>query len=72
MFTIPMNPIVPAAQKINYLAVLSCLDNYQLPTTRNISELELINQKIYSWYCPDGIPEMPANKPDPYWYINYE
>ena len=66
-----MNPPVPAAQKINYLAVLSCLDNYQLPTTNNISELELFNQKIYSWYYHNGnIPQ--TNQQDPNWFVNYE
>ena len=62
---------VPAGARINYLAVLSILENYKLPTDDTLSVEEVINRKIYSWY----LQEQQDNSlllDDTGWFINYE
>ena len=60
-----------ATAHINYMAVLSQLENYIIPTTPNISVEEIINSRIYSWYLlsagdTDSIPD------DAGWFSSYE
>ena len=39
-----------ATAHINYISVLSQLENYIIPTTPNLSVDEIFNSRIYSWY----------------------
>ena len=62
---------VPAGARINYLSVLSILENYKLPTNDTLSVEEIINRKIYTWY----LQEQQDNSlllDDTGWFINYE
>jgi hypothetical protein len=64
-------PPTAASARINYIAVLSALENYIIPTTPNLSVEDVINSRIYSWYLlsagdTDAIPD------DTGWFINYE
>ena len=64
-------PPSTASAQINYIAVLSALENYIIPTTPNISVEEIFNSRIYSWYLlsagdTDTIPD------DAGWFSSYE
>lgn len=60
-----------ATAQINYISVLSQLENYIIPTTPNLSVEEIFNSRIYSWYLlsagdTDSIPD------DAGWFSSYE
>ncbi len=62
---------LPATEQINYISVLSALENYIIPTSPNMSVEDIFNSRIYSWYIltsgdTDLIPD------DTGWFLNYE
>ena len=61
----------PAEAMINYIFVLASLENYSMPTNRNLSVEEIINRKIYSWYLQEqGINFPGMDETD--WFAHYE
>jgi hypothetical protein len=60
-----------ASPRINYMDILSELENYQLPTNINISVEEMINQKLYSWYLQEQQEDL-LILDDAGWFMNYE
>jgi hypothetical protein len=62
---------VPAGARINYIAVLSSLENYRLPTNNDISVEEVINRKIYAWYLQEH-QENILQLDDVGWFLSYE
>lgn len=62
---------LPATEQINYISVLSALENYIIPTSPNMSVEDIFNSRIYSWYILTAgdtnlIPD------DTGWFLNYE
>jgi hypothetical protein len=73
---IPMNNLhlpsrVPAEARINYIAVLSSLENYRMPTDQNLSVEEIINRKIYAWYMQEHVG-LHMQQDEVEWFVNYE
>lgn len=65
-----VNLPMSATDQINYMSVLSGLENYAIPSSPYLSVQEFIASKMYNWYL-DMVPE---NKQweDLAWYTNYE
>jgi hypothetical protein len=62
---------VPAVPDINYIAVLSALENYTLPTNNTLSVEEVINRRIYAWYLQEK-QDTALLLDDAGWFLNYE
>ena len=60
-----------AVPDINYIAVLSDLENYTLPTNNTLSVEEVINRKIYAWYLQEK-QDTALLLDDSGWFLNYE
>lgn len=62
---------VPAGARVNYIAVLSTLENYRLPTNTDLSVEEIINRKIYAWYLQEH-QDTVLQLDDAGWFMHYE
>ena len=62
---------LPAEAMINYLFVLSSLENYGMPTNPGLSVEEIIQRRIYSWYLREQGIDMPSVD-DTDWFAHYE
>lgn len=62
---------VTAVSRINFIASLSVLENYNLPTNDTLSVEEVINRKIYAWYLQEK-QDNSLLLDDTGWFVNYE
>jgi hypothetical protein len=60
-----------AGPRINFIASLSVLENYNLPTNDTLSVEEVINRKIYAWYLQEK-QDTSLLLDDAGWFLNYE
>lgn len=62
---------LPAEAMINYLFVLSSLENYGMPTNPGLSVEEIIQRKIFAWYLHEqSIQHQEIGEIE--WFMNYE
>jgi hypothetical protein len=62
---------LPLEARINYIAVLSSLENYRMPTDQNISVEDIINRKMYAWYQQEKVLHShQVDEAD--WFLNFE
>jgi hypothetical protein len=62
---------LPLEARINYISVLSSLENYRMPTDENISVEDIINRKMYAWYLQEKVLHShQVDETD--WFLNFE